>query len=368
MTSASPSPRHERTRQVLLSSALCAGLAVLVAFIGTSSSTASGILPASNPRGNVAPSPDFLSSGTCSQLGSAYRCSNPCVTGALQFPLITGAPGCTDYVLAAINTARRREGLRPMLLPTNWYSLSIAEQLFVVADLERVARGLPPYLGLNVHLTADAQRAAVHDTDPTIAAGFPIGTDKEGYDGMGGAWSSGFSVLGADYFWMYDDGWGNGGVTYNLACTSSAAAGCWAHRDELLGFDPRYNPGVGLRCRTCEMGTGYAVTHGYASFVDLVELPKGRAPAMTFTWARNVKPYLVARPPVKDRTVVHHLNRAALARRNSRLHPWRRVGPTSGASPCLVSRRHHPLGRVGCRRAPTHKTLTVGRHRAGTTP
>jgi len=106
---------------------------------------------------------------------------------------------------------------------------------------------------------------------------------------MGGAWSGGFNVLAADYMWMYDDGWGGSvSATSNIACTSASAAGCWAHRDELLGSDPGFNPGVGLTSTNCEMGVGYAVVGGSGSYVDLIERPAANAPAMTFTWAQEV--------------------------------------------------------------------------------
>ena len=86
---------------------------------------------------------------------------------------------------------------------------------------------------------------------------------------------------------MYDDGWSGAGHTSNVACTSSGAAGCWAHREELLGYDPGYNPGVGLTCVNCEMGTGFAMVGGGASYVDLIEMPKSGQPAMTFTWSNE---------------------------------------------------------------------------------
>ncbi|HEY5093245.1 MAG TPA: hypothetical protein VII60_08260 [Acidimicrobiales bacterium] len=180
-----------------------------------------------------------------------------------------------------------------MVLPNNWYSLTTAQQLFVVADLERTARGLPAYVGINSALTANAQHAAATNNDPSVAAGFPMGNDAQGSAGFGGAWSGGFTVLAADYVWMYDDAWaGSIAATSNVACTSAHAAGCWAHRDELLGSDPGFNPGVGLGCTTCEMGTGFAMVNGHASYVDLIELPKGALPPMTFTWANNVLPNL----------------------------------------------------------------------------
>jgi hypothetical protein len=245
-----------------------------------------------NPVANVAPSPDFLASGLCTNPGAGWTCDNPCVTSSLTWPKYTNGVLCTGYVLEAINVGRAAEGLAPLVLPTNWYRLTQGEQLFVVADLERTARGLPPYLGINRALSANAQRAARANGDPSIASGFAIGKDAQGVPGMGGAWSAGFTVLAADYVWMYDDGWGgSAAATSNIVCTSAKALGCWAHRDELLGYDPGYNPGVGLTCRKCEMGIGFAVVNGSGSFVDLIELPKGVPPAMTFTWAKNVEPF-----------------------------------------------------------------------------
>ena len=250
----------------------------------------------SNPSSNIAPNPNFLAAGHCSFVNGVWSCDNPCVVGtasALSWPAFTNGVACTNYVLTAINNARSVEGVGPMVLPTNWFSLSVPQQLFVVADLERTARGLPAYVGLNAALTSEAQRAAQAYTDPGIAAGFPIANDAQGSPGMGGAWSGGYSVLAADYVWMYDDGWaGSAGATSNIACTSARAAGCWAHRDELLGSDPGFNPGVGLQCTNCEMGTGFAMVNGKASYVDLIEIPRGALPPMTFTWANNVLPYL----------------------------------------------------------------------------
>jgi hypothetical protein len=120
-----------------------------------------------------------------------------------------------------------------------------------------------------------------------------MANDAQGSAGFGGAWSGGYTVLAADYIWMYDDTWGGSEAkTSNIACTSAGAAGCWAHRDELLGSDPGYNQGVGLGCTTCEMGTGFAMPNAHGSYVDLIEIPKGSPPPMSFTWADNVLPNL----------------------------------------------------------------------------
>ena len=273
---------------------LVATLAVSTVATSTGAVT---LLPPHNPAANLAPSPNFFSSGNCLQSG----CANPCVrlTGSTSnrrpvFPKFNGSPTCTDFVLRALNAARSNEGLQPIELPTNWYRLKPQEQIFVIVDLERTSRGLPPYVGLNRQLHATAQFAASHQVDPTFAAGFRVGLDPQGVLGMGGALAKAFTTLAADYVWMYDDGWGGTvSATPNLACSFAGALGCWAHRDQLLGFDGSYNFGVGLRCTTCEMGTGFAIVHGTATFVSLIELPAGPPPPMYFTWAKNVQPYLV---------------------------------------------------------------------------
>ena len=253
---------------------------------------ASALLAHLNPTTNIAPSPNYLTSGTCSETATGWSCDNPCISSTLSWPTVDNAPSCTTYLVSAINHARAVEGVGALVLPTNWYQLSAPEQLFVILNLERTARGLPPYLGINAALSAAATRAAQAESDPSIAAGFPIGTNAQGYPTMGGTWSTGYSVLAADYAWMYNDGWGGSrATTSNVDCTSAGAAACWGHRDELLGQDPGYDPGVGLTSTTAEVGVGVAVVGGIGSFVDLIEAPKGAPPAMTFTWSAE-EPYL----------------------------------------------------------------------------
>jgi hypothetical protein len=159
--------------------------------------------------------------------------------------------------------------------------------------MERTARGLPPYLGLNRQLRSVAQSAAVHEVDPNYATNFRAGRDAEGVLGMGSTLAVGYTPLEADYVWMYQDGWGgSASATPNAACTSAGAPACWGHRDELLGYDGTYNFGVGMHCSTCEMGTGFAVVNGSASITSLIELPAGSPPPMYFTWAKSVVPFL----------------------------------------------------------------------------
>jgi hypothetical protein len=293
-----PHPNVLRAFGVLL--AVTFTLAAMASPIG-----AIGILPPSNPAANVAPSPNFLSSGLCSLTSAATPCTNPCVRLAGPsssrrpvFPAFSGTPACTAFVLRSLNGARVNEGLPGVVLPTNWMKLNPQEQLFVIVDLERTARGLPPYLGLNRQLHAAAQIAAAHEVDPTYARNFRVGLDPEGVRGMGATFATGYTTLEADYLWMYEDGWGGSAAsTPNIDCTYPGALGCWGHRDQLIGFDGTYNFGVGLHCTTCEMGTGFAVVNGTGSFTSLIELPAGPPPPMYFTWAKNVVPFLAQPQP-----------------------------------------------------------------------
>lgn len=279
--------RRRLKSEVLTAVVMAATLLAVVA----SPLSAAGILPPRNPSSNIAPKPDFYLSGRCTSDGSGWRCPNPCVGKNLKFPAYDDGQSCAVFVLRALNAARANEGVTAMVLPTNWQRLSAPEQLFVLADLERTARGLPPFLGLNRVLSQSAQRAALLTQDPQSAPGFAAGEDPGGAPGVSGILALAQSTLEADYGWMYDDGWGGSvAKTSNFDCTTAGAASCWGHRDALLGLVEHV--GVGLDCTTCEMGAGFAIVRGRASFTGLLELPASTPPPMYFTWAHNVVPYL----------------------------------------------------------------------------
>lgn len=138
-----------------------------------------------------------------------------------------GSTACVTAALADINAARTGEGVVPMVLPSDFTTLNGAEQLLVLADLERVGRGLLPALGLASSLNADAASAAADDADPVPAHFYG--------DAYASNWAGGFpSTLEADFVWMYDDGPGAG----NLDCTAAGQPGCWGHRHNILmSFD-----------------------------------------------------------------------------------------------------------------------------------
>ena len=130
--------------------------------------------------------------------------------------------GCLAAILQAVDNARAPEGVRPMVLPADFPQLSIPVQLFVVVDLERVDRGLPPFVGLSTAMDANAAKGAATADDPPDPANV-VGDDEE--------WAGGsVNGLDADYGWMYDDGRGSG----NLDCPRAGGAGCWGHREGIL--------------------------------------------------------------------------------------------------------------------------------------
>jgi hypothetical protein len=188
--------------------------------------------PASSPsrpvrlslRANVPPDPNFVA-----------VCQNHPTRGRL----------CFAATLAAIDHARHLEGVRPLVLPRNFLRDTPADQLFVVVNLERVDRGLPPVPVLLAPLNRDARSAALANRDP-------VWTAARRYDNVGYAWFSNWAqgldpdgrltaanVLTMDYGWMYYDGYaGPNAPIRNELCAAPRAPGCWGHRENILADDP----------------------------------------------------------------------------------------------------------------------------------
>jgi len=133
---------------------------------------------------------------------------------------------CIGDALADVNAARVSEGVLPMVLPGDWNSLTIPQQLLVLSNLERIDRGLVAIEGLSANLDSYAQTGADNDADP-FEDPFP-GSEETAN------WEGGYvSPLVSDFGWMYDDGYGSP----NLDCTSPTSEGCWGHREDILaGF------------------------------------------------------------------------------------------------------------------------------------
>ncbi|HUY97573.1 MAG TPA: hypothetical protein VMW47_08155 [Verrucomicrobiae bacterium] len=211
-----------------------------------------GIVPPRRPAANVPAQPPFLA--VCAAAAS-------------------GTPACAAAAIAALDHARRVEGLGPLTVPSDFARLTSAEQLFVLVDEERTSRGLAPYLGLSAGLDAVAATAARRATDP-IPAGSRLGGDT--VVAWGGNWGAGPGPLGVSYGWMYEDGFGAG----NLACSTPAAPGCWGHRDNIL---VRWAPTPG---RWLVMGAAsVAAATGLASAAESFALVQGPRPSVVYTWS-----------------------------------------------------------------------------------
>ena len=143
--------------------------------------------------------------------------------------VIDNSADCIYSALLDINYARSLEGVGPMILPVDYASLPPSEQLFVIFNLERTARGLPALTELDASADNDALGAALGSTDPgsTGTPSFSAGPSIAAF-GIGNA-------LQADWEWMYTDGCypyvGNAGCT----STSPNDPAGWGHRAIILG-------------------------------------------------------------------------------------------------------------------------------------
>jgi hypothetical protein len=182
---------------------------------------------------------------------------------------------CMRASLAMINAGRQAEGLGPAVLPANWRALTVSQQLFVLTELERGARGLQIDSGLSEGLDAAAVSGADAGRDPTGS-------------GIAALWAGGEPnaiVVMAD--WIYEDGFFPDGSAENLNCTASTPSGCWQHRDILL-HDGGSSP-CGARCAVgagySPSGYGGASTAGTGSDSYAEVFAQHPSGAETFSWA-----------------------------------------------------------------------------------
>jgi ribosomal protein L24E len=190
------------------------------------------------------------------------------------------APDSGDW-LTAINDARAQEGVGPMDVSESALAgMPLDEQVLTVMNDERIDRGLPPIDYVTSQLDSYAQAGANAGSDPSfppsLTGGAPIT--------YGGAvWAGGLtSVLEADYYWMYNDGWG-GSATTNAACSPATASGCWGHRDIILHQFANCPTGPPvLSMGAAFSSTGYAAGSMAAIIVSSCTPPSD----ITLTWGQ----------------------------------------------------------------------------------
>jgi hypothetical protein len=195
----------------------------------------------------------------------------------------------TNVALPVVNAARSaQEGLSPLRLNISRYNrLTIAEQLFVMANLERVSRGEVPIYALTATLNAFAALGVRDGRDPEPGAGW-IG------NGFESIWSASppsrtQMVFFADLGWVYEDGPPPYHASFfNADCSRRGMSGCWGHRDAILEPAPATGP-AGL---VLIAGAAGAVGnwHGQSSmamfFTWSIGTPRS---GVTYTWAQAVK-------------------------------------------------------------------------------
>jgi hypothetical protein len=203
-----------------------------------------------HPARNRAPHPDFISA-----CATDWRSAT-----------------CTRLALKAIKHARAAEGVKhaKMVLPRNYDSLSVAEQTFVITNLERVARGLKPFAGLTRVFNTASRTAALAriDPEPVLSLLRSLGIFE-----FGSNWAGDFGPLASDYDWMYNDGYGSGGI--NLACLTPRSNGCWGHRNNILG--------TFRNLPTLLAGAGTGVPTGL-SIAMIMTGGSGKPPKFTYSW------------------------------------------------------------------------------------
>jgi hypothetical protein len=126
------------------------------------------VMAAVNPLANPGANrqlPAFADrTGPCTVVQGGFRCPSPCYPrGVLGYD---GSRACTEVLLAAIDQAQAAEHLPVFALPSDYFELSATRQMFVLVNLERISRGVPPLVGLSPYLSAAVTTAARKAIDP----------------------------------------------------------------------------------------------------------------------------------------------------------------------------------------------------------
>jgi hypothetical protein len=175
---------------------------------------------------------------------------------------------CELAVVIDLNAARAQIGLGPYVLPAGFVSLPPTTQLFILTNLDRVAYGILPVVGLSSTIAATAAHGVLTDSDP----GSPPGLLARG--GWSSNWAGGFqNALLAYYDWVYNDGYGS----TNLDCPTPTSAGCWGHRNDIIDAEDS-----GAAAMGDAVGQDAAGTSGYA--MEIVGTPGMLR--YTYTWSQ----------------------------------------------------------------------------------
>ncbi|MDA8101894.1 MAG: hypothetical protein M0Z34_02890 [Nitrospiraceae bacterium] len=185
---------------------------------------------------------------------------------------------CISVILYDINQARAQESLPAMVLPVNFSLLTGAEQIFVLINLERTARGLAPLTGMSSSLNSYAATGAAQGGD-ALAPGYVYSSS---------IWAGNeVNPLAAIYDWMYSDGLNANGTSINLSCSTTNTSGCWQHRDAIL-YQSSSNLDAGGAVAL--NAAGY-----FASYcTDIVADTQLPTSGYAFTWSQELSDFLTS--------------------------------------------------------------------------
>lgn len=180
----------------------------------------------------------------------------------------------------------------PYQLPANFTTLTPEEQVFILANLDRIRYKLSPMTGLTRALDRDALGGLPTDPLGVKGDGDPRPTNPS-VTQYTANWAGGYpNIVLAYEGWMYDDGY----RSPNLACRRPASRGCWGHRHDVLWK-------FGSTGRAAVGAAAGKDAHGRRGFALL--LGKGGArfhPTYIYTWSKAVADgagrhdYVVHRP------------------------------------------------------------------------
>ena len=248
--------------------------AALVVTVGVTAGSLSSAGAAARPHSvkmtlskSIPPSPVFMRSGACGISGANDTAS------------------CNTMVVKALNDARKSEpvaALAGSFSLRGFDHLNRTQQIFAIADIERTARHLAPIAGLTAQLNAIARTAAENQADPSTS--LPL---RLAGGGVATYYGSNFAegtadAMGANYYWMYDDGLSSP----NAGCTRSQQSSCWGHRENILR---NYSAAA-----YCPAGSHLNIVMGAAevtsgvvfspSITEIMVNDCGALPTMDFTW------------------------------------------------------------------------------------
>lgn len=205
------------------------------------------------------------------------------------------SPKCDTAAMAAINNARKLQGIAPLPISlAYWLTLNNEEQTFVISNLERIARGVPAVVAETNQLNVLAQIFADDNADPEVpncgynSAGVYISSGCNLADGIHTYGQAGNKAegdpnpLAADYQYMYDDGPG-GAYTGCATDGPNNTSTCWEHRSNIL----YYQPG----CPTTYSGAAFEPAGpGKGEVFNQIFVPSCTIPSdETFSWPEALR-------------------------------------------------------------------------------